>query len=668
LRAEWEAIGHIWLETHKEHQVVHPDGENCYFRETSEGVRYFERTAKASKQLASFWPWFLAVFKQRCRDFCESRDPQFRAMLQDILRNEDFTLPPFESCMKGSVQPTESLLPGFAAQGIDTVFWIKTDWTRNTRANTCKSLMWQGEDWIREFLTGMEDIYRKIDGGDPEGVFTRILSQEKKAVIQGQIYHILTRSYYFHLETLRKNPLFWMRYADESKFNLPYNSRRTHHWIIGSSGAGKTQLLQRMICDDIEHGRSVVVIDSQRDMINELLRWKHSMEVVLIDPEDLEYPPGIALFAMEFADEGQKTRIIEFYEYMFSVFGAELSSRQGSLFSFALRLMFTIPNANIHTLIDLFRNGDKYRPAMAKLQDSTEHDYFQHDFFDKQYYANKKQILDRLRKIVERPVLERVFAGTENKIDFFQLLNKPVAMFINTSKYHCGKVGCKLFGRFLISLIYDAILQRATMPREDRRQVYIYVDEGKDYGDEKAFEDIVYECRKYAGGLIFCSQNIGQLHSDTVSALMTSSIKMVRRLDEDTETRKMARTIRVDENELYDLAYKDQEYAEWMCYVANEGTTKIRCDFGYLENQPKISEAEYQHLREENRRKYCVSVGRGKPDGTTPRSTPKDPPDPPQHTDTRQTQGSRAKPHAPGGDVPKKELPQGPLPYDDDYF
>jgi hypothetical protein len=388
------------------------------------------------------------------------------------------------------------------------------------------------------------------------------------------------------------------------------------------------------------------------------------MEVVHIDPEDIEYPPGIALFDMNFGTgveaEGRKTRIIELYEYMFSAFGAELTGRQGSLFTFALRLMFTIPGANIQTLMDLFRNGDKYRPYMEQLQDKDERDYFHYDFFDKQYFANKKQILDRLRKIIERPVLKRVFAGTENKIDFFRLLNKPVAVFINTSQYQCGEVGCRLFGRFLISLIYDAILQRAEIPEDDRRQVYIYVDEGRDYGDEPAFEKIVYQSRKYGGGLIFCSQNIGQLHSDTISALMTSSIKMVRRLDEDTETRKMARTIRVDENDLHDLDYKDRQYAEWMCYIANEGTTKIRCNFGYLESQPKITEEEFMAFREENRRKYCVKADDpGVPEPVKPKEPKKEPEEAKRTPDDTPPAKAKAKPPQ---KEPKKKEPDARQP------
>jgi hypothetical protein len=62
------------------------------------------------------------------------------------------------------------------------------------------------------------------------------------------------------------------------------------------------------------------------------------------------------------------------------------------------------------------------------------------------------------------------------------------------------------------------------------------------------------------------------------------------------------------EDFLHDLDIKDRSHAEWGCKIENQKTVKARVDFGYLESQSKITEAEYQKLREENRSKYCVKA------------------------------------------------------------
>jgi len=93
-------------------------------------------------------------------------------------------------------------------------------------------------------------------------------------------------------------------------FRILDHGRFEHCHIIGGTGHGKTQLLQRMIYADLEaarhDGRSAVVIDSQGDLIGKLTRLAlfdpdatNSLadRMVLIDPSDVEFPASLNLFA-----------------------------------------------------------------------------------------------------------------------------------------------------------------------------------------------------------------------------------------------------------------------------------------------------------------------------------------------------------------------------------
>jgi hypothetical protein len=92
-------------------------------------------------------------------------------------------------------------------------------------------------------------------------------------------------------------------------FRVPEDMRFEHCHVIGGTGHGKTQLLQRMIHADLtaaqEDGRSVVVIDSQGDLIQKLVRLELfapdapgslADRLIIIDPADVEYPPALNLF------------------------------------------------------------------------------------------------------------------------------------------------------------------------------------------------------------------------------------------------------------------------------------------------------------------------------------------------------------------------------------
>ena len=92
-------------------------------------------------------------------------------------------------------------------------------------------------------------------------------------------------------------------------FDIPDEVRFEHCHIVGGTGHGKTQLMQRMINADLVAAqrdlRSVIVIDSQGDLINKLRLLRLfdpaapgilADRLVIIDPADVEYPAALNLF------------------------------------------------------------------------------------------------------------------------------------------------------------------------------------------------------------------------------------------------------------------------------------------------------------------------------------------------------------------------------------
>jgi hypothetical protein len=88
-------------------------------------------------------------------------------------------------------------------------------------------------------------------------------------------------------------------FATPFPFSIPVSARFEHTHVVGGSGHGKTQLLQSLIVRDIgelvKGNGSIVVIDSQGDMIQTILHLADltnlSDRLVLIDPNDIDHPP-----------------------------------------------------------------------------------------------------------------------------------------------------------------------------------------------------------------------------------------------------------------------------------------------------------------------------------------------------------------------------------------
>lgn len=313
--------------------------------------------------------------------------------------------------------------------------------------------------------------------------------------------------------------------------DLPADSRFEHCHIVGGTGHGKTQLLQYLIHQDLvkaeQEPHSVVIIDSQGEMIEKIRnlalfdpeRGSLANRLVIIDPYDVDHPPSLNLFSInrdrleQYSSADQErifNGIVELYETFFgSLLGAELTQKQGVLFSFLARLMLEIPDASIHTLQEVMQDGERFRPYIERLEGSARY-FFEDEFFSKSFSATKTQIARRLYGVLAIPAFERMFGAKENKLDLFELLNAGCVILISTAKDLMKAEGSELFGRFFIASITQAILERAVIDERERVPVHLYIDEAQEYLDENV-ETLLNQARKYKCGVHVAHQHLDQL-------------------------------------------------------------------------------------------------------------------------------------------------------------
>lgn len=412
----------------------------------------------------------------------------------------------------------------------------------------------------------------------------------------------------------------------ELPFAIPFPARFEHTHIVGGTGHGKTQLMQFLIHHDlmraIEDGRSVVVLDSQGDLIRTMSRLSCFSPVdapqfadrfVLVDPNDIEHPVCLNMFDFNrdrlsgYAPVDREKILnatIELYEYFFgALLGAELTQRQGLIFRYLARLLIEIPDATIHTLRELMEDGERFRPYMEKLT-GTSRSFFATQFFDRKFGETKKQILTRLWGVLSNSSLERMFSHPKNRIDIFDLLNRGKIIFINTAKELLGQEGAPIFGRFFIALIAQAAIQRAAMKPHERRPAFVYVDEAQDYFDDN-ISNLLNQARKYRVGLTFAHQNLDQLNAGLrASVLSSTTIKFAGGVSA-KDASALDSEYRVDADFLLGQK-KGRTHTEFACFVKNYtgNAISVSIPLGYVEGQPQLSREAYAHLLEENRSRY----------------------------------------------------------------
>lgn len=401
-------------------------------------------------------------------------------------------------------------------------------------------------------------------------------------------------------------------------FNTPIplkitqEDRFSHTHIIGGTGAGKTTLIEKLILHDLSEDDppSIVLVDPHSDLIRKLMRADIGImdRVILIDPRDVEYPPAINIFALNqdrLQGYDQATReqvtagVIQTFDYLFSgLIGADLTAKQGVFFRYVARLMLSLPehmgrNATIIDMLHLMSDETPYLSAIKGLPD-LQRDFFERDFRSKTFQQTKEQIRYRLQAILENPTLARLFTSTETKVDLFTELNSGKIILVDTAKDFLKGASAN-FGRIFVSLILQAVLERAAIAEAARKPTFLYIDEAASYFDNN-IDDLLTEARKYKCGLVLAHQYLDQASPSLRASLhANTNIKMVSGLSAG-DARAMAPEMRTTPD--FILGQNRLQFATHIRNVTPQAVT-IPLDFpGQL---PQLDLLDYQLLIERNR-------------------------------------------------------------------
>ncbi len=410
-------------------------------------------------------------------------------------------------------------------------------------------------------------------------------------------------------------------------FSISEETRFEHTHMVAGTGHGKSQTIQHHIVKDLEDviagDKSVVVIDSQGDLIRNILKTALPKDrVVLIDPEDIEYPVSLNLFAVgqhryrtynRLERERLTNSILELYDFVLgSLLEAGMTQKQGVIFRYVTRLMLLIPDATIHTLREVLeREGSKRFAAQIDQLEGTAREFFRTEFDGKEFQQTRQQVLRRLYGILENQAFERMFSNPVSKLDLFTEMNAGKLILINTAKSLLKENGTQIFGRFFIALIAQAAQERATLQK--RKPTFVYIDEAQDYFDQN-LDLILSQARKFNIGLFMAHQYLGQLDGGLQASFeANTSIKYAGGVSA-RDARGLAAQMNTDPE-----ALQHQPKGTFAAFVRGQTKKAVPVTFPFftLEQREKASDADVAELRSYTRERYAAPIAelrRGQPE------------------------------------------------------
>lgn len=296
------------------------------------------------------------------------------------------------------------------------------------------------------------------------------------------------------------------------------NDRTRHQYIVGKSGSGKSVLLWNQAVQDIRDGEGVCVVDPHGDLIDDVASCvpkERVKDVILFDPSDKARPMGLNILETKNEDE-QDRASLDAMEIFIKLFGNEIFGPRIQHYFRNGCLTLMADKEEGATLIDiprLFIDDDFQRYKVSKVKNPVVRAFWENEMA-KTGQREKQEMIpyftSKFGPFVTNTTMRNVIGQTKSAFNLADAMNNGKVVLINLSKGKIGGVNAQLLGLIVVSKISMAALGRASMPAEERKDFYLYVDEFQNFASD-TFATILSEARKYRLNLIMAHQYIAQL-------------------------------------------------------------------------------------------------------------------------------------------------------------
>jgi hypothetical protein len=318
----------------------------------------------------------------------------------------------------------------------------------------------------------------------------------------------------------------------ETPIRFLRSDRTRHHYIIGKSGSGKSTLLSYMSRQDIINKEGVCIVDPHGDLIEDALAHvpkERARDIVVFDPSDLERPMGLNLLEAK-TDEEKDRASLDAMEIFIKLFGNEIFGPRIQHYFRNGCLTLMDDEEEGATLIDvprLFVDDEFQRYKVSKCRNPVVRSFWEHEIA-KTGAREKEEMIpyfsSKFGPFVTNTTMRNIIGQPKSAFNIRQIMDEGKVLLVNLSKGKIGDVNAQLLGLIFVNKINMAALSRASIPKDQRKRFYLYVDEFQNFVTD-AFVTILSEARKYELALIMAHQYIGQLVGKT-SAYGEASTKM----------------------------------------------------------------------------------------------------------------------------------------------
>ena len=311
---------------------------------------------------------------------------------------------------------------------------------------------------------------------------------------------------------------------------VPQDYRRTHFYVVGASGSGKSKFLETLAKQDMANGDGFGVIDAHGDLTEDLKGYLYllkkdeenflSERVVLLDPTDplrtacfnpLERIEGIS-------PAGIASEIVEVFK---KIWKDSWGARMEDLLKNALIAL--IENDLTLAELPLFLTDAELRhKVMKKVKHPICRQYFVRFDTLAPHTRNEwiESTLNKVNAFLSDDNIRQMFVSPKSTFNLREVMDSKKILLVKLDKGHLAG-NADLLGSLLLARIQMAAFGRTDTFRSKRVPFYLYIDEFQDFATD-SFLQILAQSRKYKLPLILAHQNLAQLTPNLRASILTN--------------------------------------------------------------------------------------------------------------------------------------------------
>jgi hypothetical protein len=309
-----------------------------------------------------------------------------------------------------------------------------------------------------------------------------------------------------------------------TRFGIKLPDRRSHMYVIGKTGVGKSTLLETLINHDLNAGHGLILLDPHGDLVERVLAQvpkDRQSDLIYFNVPDTSRRFGFN--PLQNVSEAKRPLAAAGMLAVFkSIWADSWGPRLEHILRNALLALLDQPQSTLADVLRLLNDRNFRRSAMSRVGNGQVKDFWLNEYEGYPQRLKAEAIAPVQNKVgafLSDPVLNRILTQPRSSFRLREVMDGHKVLLVNLAKGKIGEDSARLLGSLLVARIGLAGLSRADTSENDRRDCFVYLDEFHSF-TTLSLAQMLSELRKYGVSLVLGHQYLTQIDEQVRDAVL----------------------------------------------------------------------------------------------------------------------------------------------------